>query len=70
MAEDHGIREESEAAFNRLLQLYGDRLSPTMQEELRESVGAVVKTVAALRSVRLENGEAPLAPSAPFRGEE
>ncbi len=70
MAEDPGIREECEAAFNRLLQRYGNRLSPTMREELRESVGAVVKTVTALRSVRLENGEAPLAPFIPVRGEE
>ncbi len=70
MAEERRILEESESTFIRLKQLYGDRLSPTMQEELRESVGAVVKTVAALRSVRLENGEAPLAPFTPFRGEE
>ncbi len=70
MAEDRKIQEESESTFIRLKHLYGDRLSPRMQEELRESVGAVVKTVAALRSVRLENGEAPLPPFAPFRGEE
>ncbi len=70
MTGDQGMREECEAAFNRLLSQYGDRLTPKMREELRESVEAVVKTVTGLRSVTLENGEAPLAPLVPFRSEE
>jgi hypothetical protein len=64
------MREECEAAFNRLLSQYGDRLTPRMREELRESVETVVKTVTELRSVPLGNGEEPLGTFVPFRGEE
>jgi len=46
-----------------------DRLTPEMADGLRGSVEAVVKTVAAVRSVRLENGEAPLVCFAPVRKE-
>ena len=70
MVEDLGVREECEAALNGLLSRYGDRLSPAMREELRESVEAVVKTVTELRSVPLGNGEEPLGTFVPFRGEE
>jgi len=69
VAEDPGIREECEATFIRLTQLYGDRLTAEMREDLRESVGTVVKTVTALRSVPLDNGAAPLPPLVPYRGE-
>ena len=58
--EDQRIQRECEAAFDLLMRRYGDRLTPEMVEGLRGSVEAVVKTAAALRSVRLENGEAPL----------
>jgi len=69
VSEDHGIQRECEAAFDLLMDLYGDRLTPEMREGLRGSVETVVKTVAAVRSVRLENGEAPLGGFAPLRGE-
>ncbi len=69
MSEEQRIQQESEAAFDSLMRRYGDRLSPEMADELRECVEAVVKTVAALRSVRLENGEAPLVGFAPVRTE-
>ncbi len=69
MSEDQGIQKESEAAFERLMRRYGDRLSPEMAEGLRGSVEAVVKTVAAVRAVRLENSEAPLTGFAPVKDE-
>lgn len=58
MTDEH--RTECEATFYWLMRRYGDRLTPEMVEDLRGSVEAVVKAVAALRSVRLENGDAPL----------
>ncbi|HSB70726.1 MAG TPA: hypothetical protein VLT62_15475 [Candidatus Methylomirabilis sp.] len=62
-------RTESEAAFDWLMRRYGDRLTPGMADDLRGSVQAVMKTVAALRSVRLENGDAPLVGFSPMREE-
>jgi hypothetical protein len=53
-----------------LMDRYGERLTPEMREGLRGSVETVVKTVAAVRSVRLDNGDAPLGGFAPRRGEE
>jgi hypothetical protein len=46
---------------------YGDRLTPDMVDGLRGAVEAVVKTVAAVRSVPLANGDAPLLGFAPVR---
>jgi hypothetical protein len=60
---------ECEAAFDLLMRRYGDRLTPEMVGGLRGSVETVVKTVAAVRSVRLENGDAPLVCFAPLRKE-
>ena len=69
MNDEQRIQQESGAAFDFLMRRYGDRLSPEMADELRGCVEAVVKTVAALRSARLENGEAPLVGFAPVRKE-
>jgi len=63
------IQKECEAAFELLMRRYGDRLSPEMTEGLRGAVEAVVKTVAAVRSVKLENGDAPLIGFTPVRKE-
>ena len=69
MSEVLPIQKECEAAFDLLMRRYGDRLTPEMAEGLRGSVEAVVKTVAAVRSVKLENGDAPLIGFAPVRKE-
>ena len=69
MSEEQRLQPESEAALELLMHRYGDRLSPEMADELRGCVEAVVKTVAALRSVILENGDAPLVGFAPVRKE-
>jgi hypothetical protein len=69
VSEEQRIQRESEAAFDLLMRRYGDRFSPEMADQLRGCVEAVVKTVAALRSARLENGDAPLVGFAPVRKE-
>jgi hypothetical protein len=69
VSQERAIQEECDAAFDLLMRRYGDRLTPEMAEGLRGAVQAVAKTVAAVRSVRLENGEAPLTGFAPVRKE-
>jgi hypothetical protein len=69
MSAEERIRQERDAAFEFLMRRYGDRLTPEMAVGLRGAVEAVVKTVAAVRSVPLGNGEAPLLGFTPVRGE-
>ncbi len=69
MSEETAIQKECEAVFEMLMRRYGDRLTPEMAEGLRGAVEAVVKTVSAVRSVKLENGDAPLLGFAPTREE-
>ena len=69
MREELPIQKECEAAFDLLMRRYGDRLSPEMADGLRGAVESVVKTVAAVRSVKLENGDAPLVGFTPIRRE-
>jgi hypothetical protein len=66
---EQGVQRESEAVFELLRHRYGDRLTPEMAEGLRGAVEAVVKTVAAVRAVKLEYGEAPLTGFTPVRKE-
>ncbi len=53
-----------------LIERYGNRLSPEMAETLRVAVGAVMKTVSAVRAVPLANGDAPLLGFSPIRKEQ
>jgi len=69
VSEEQTIQQETETAFDLLMRRYGDRFPSEMADELRGCVETVVKTVAALRSARLENGEAPLVGFAPVRKE-
>jgi len=69
VSEEQEIQMECEAAFDLLMRRYGDRLTPEMVDGLRGSVETVVKTVAAVRSMRLEIGDAPLVCLAPSRRE-
>lgn len=69
MSEEQRIQLEFEAAFDLLMRRYGDRLTPEMVDGLKGCVEAVVKTVAALRSAKLGNGDAPLVGFAPLRRE-
>lgn len=69
MSDEPKIPMECGAAFDLLMRRYGDRLTPEMVDGLRGTVEAVVRTVAALRSVNLDNGSAPLLGFAPLRKE-
>ena len=69
MSDEQEIQRESDAVFEWLMDRYRDRLTPEMAEGLRGAVEGVVKTVAAVRSVKLENGEAPLLGFTPVRKE-
>jgi hypothetical protein len=67
VSQEPEIQGECEATVDLLMRRYGDRLTPDMVDGLRGSVEAVVKTVAAVRSVPLANGDAPLLGFAPVR---
>ena len=69
MRDEEGIQRECGAVFEMLARRYGDRLTPEMADGLRGAVEAVVKTVAAVRSVKLQNGDAPLTGFTPVRKE-
>jgi hypothetical protein len=69
VSQEQEIRVECEVAFDLLMHRYGSRLTPEMVDGLRGSVEAVVKTVAAVRSVTLANGDAPLLGFVPVRKE-
>ena len=69
MSDEQEIQRECQAVFEWLMDRYGNRLTPEMADGLRATVEGVVKTVAAVRSVKLANGEAPLLGFAPVRKE-
>ena len=69
VSKEQVVQIEYEAAFDLLMRRYGDRLTSEMVDGLRGSVEAVVKTVAAVRSVKLDNGDAPLFGFTPVRKE-
>ncbi len=69
MSDEQSLQQECEATLEFLRCRYGERLTPEMLEGVRGAVQSVVKTVAAVRSVRLENGDAPLTGFAPIRRE-
>ncbi len=66
---DNPKEHESGQIHALLMQRYGDRLSAEQADALRVAVQAVVKTVVAVRTVPLSNGEAPLVGFAPVRKE-
>ncbi len=70
VSDEQSLQRECEATFELLRRRYGDRLTPEMLDGLRGAVQTVVKTVTAVRSVRLANGDAPLTGFAPIRREE
>ena len=69
MTDEQEFRQECEAAFDLLMRRYGNRLSSEMVDGLRGSVEAVVRTVRTLRSIKLQNGDAPLVVFAHVREE-
>jgi len=69
MTDHPTIQAECDEAIGLLMRRYGDRLTPEMAEGLRGAVEGVVKTVVAVRSVPLGNGDAPLLGFTPVRKE-
>jgi CO/xanthine dehydrogenase Mo-binding subunit len=60
---------ESEALFNVIRQCYGHRLTADELEEVRKGVAGISQAAAALRAVRLNNGDEPFALGIPYRQE-
>jgi hypothetical protein len=67
VSQEQEIQMECEALVDLLMRRYADRLTPAMVDGVRGSVEAVVKTVAAVRSVPLAHGDAPLLGFVPVR---
>ena len=60
---------EADALFEIVRQRYGDRLTPSLMDEVRKIVRAQVEAARALRSVRLTNADEPMQQFAPYREE-
>ena len=60
---------EADALFEIVRQRYGDRLTPSLMDELRKIVRAQVEAARALRPVRLSNADEPMQHFAPYRAE-
>lgn len=60
---------EADALFEIVRQRYGDRLTPSLMDEVRKIVQAQVEAARALRAIRLTNADEPVQPFAPYRAE-
>jgi hypothetical protein len=60
---------EVEALFEIVRQRYGDRLTPSLMDEVRTIVQAQVEAARALRAMLLTNADEPMQPFAPYRAE-
>jgi len=60
---------EADALFEIVRQRYGDRLTPSLMDEVRTIVQAQVEAARALRAMRLTNADEPMQPFAPYREE-
>jgi hypothetical protein len=70
MNDPNEVKAQSQALFDCLKGLYGVRFSPETQNDLRSAVETVVKTIVALRSVKMDAYGDPSLPFTPFRKEE
>lgn len=69
MNEQNEVKTQKEVLFDCLKELYRDRFSPEMQNDLKAAMETVVKTVMALRSVPMNSyGDLSLS-FTPFRKE-
>ena len=68
MTTDPSSTNESEPLFELIRQRYGHRLTASELEEVRKGVQSVVRMTAALRTVRLENGDEPFSIFMPYPG--
>jgi len=60
-------RKELDILFYYVQDRYGDRLNPEELEEVRKGVKDIVETSEALRSVKLENNDAPFLLFIPYK---
>jgi hypothetical protein len=65
MTEPETARSEEELLFSLVRERYGSRLNPEELESVRKGMAAIVETARALRTVRLDNADAPLLPHRP-----
>jgi hypothetical protein len=70
MAESPSTPPEGEQLFRLISQRYGDRLTPAELAEVQKGVAGLATTAAALRAVRLDNSNEPVAVFVPYRQEE
>jgi len=50
---------EAETLFAFIKTRYGDRVTPEELEEMRKSLAAILEGAAAMRTIKLENGDEP-----------
>ncbi len=67
---DHDARAEADALFELVRQRYGSRLDAEQLDGVRKGIQGVVEGARALRGVRLENGDEPFQPFAPYRSDD
>jgi hypothetical protein len=68
--EENEVKVQGEIFLSLLHRLYGDRFTPDMADNLKAATETVVKTILALRSVRMDQVGDPSLPFAPFRKED
>lgn len=69
MSEPAKLDPEADALFEIVRQRYGDRLAPSLMDEVRKIVQAQVEAARALRAMRLTNADEPMQPFVPYRAE-
>lgn len=70
MSDINDSNPEKEYLYRLLQRRYGNRLSGHDFKEVEKGVDGVIKTVAALRSVSLENSDEPMIRFIPYREEQ
>jgi hypothetical protein len=66
---DPDARAEADVLFELVLRRYGSRLDAAELDGVRKGIQGVVEGARALRAVRLENGDEPFQPFAPYRSD-
>ncbi len=62
-------KREVNERFGIVKRLYGDRLDDEQLEGVRKGVETIVRVSAAMRAVKLENGDEPFSVFTPYREE-
>jgi hypothetical protein len=66
MAEEPATPPENQILLNLIKQRYGARLTPAELEEVQQGVAGIARAVAALRAVKLDNGDEPFSIFVPY----